>query len=86
MTDSNRDLLKAYIDANIVAGGGTTFFDPLMTALGMMSTPTTGSCMNVVLFLTDGIATFTGSDYDTVSSEADSKAAVIFSYALGSGK
>lgn len=86
VTDDNRITMDSWIDARVFAAGGTAFYEPLMEALDMIDADNDVDCSNVILFLTDGVASFTESNYNTVYAQASSSDVVMFTYALGSGK
>ena len=83
VTDAERDLINTWIDTNVFAGGGTSFYEPMLEALDMIDADP--GCSNVVLFLTDGEASFTEDNYNTVASRVQTNDVVLFTYALGSG-
>lgn len=80
----NKARMRDVLDKEVFAGGGTAFYQPLDLALKSF-TSDTRSCSNVILFLTDGIADVTDTQYEAIKTQASSKNVVIFTYALGSG-
>lgn len=85
-TDDNRDLMKTWANDNISPGGGTNFIVPMQAAFSMIETSTSTACSRTILFLTDGEADFTETNFDYVKDKAEMNEVVMFTYALGSGK
>jgi hypothetical protein len=83
-TDDERDDMKAWLDLYVTAGGNTEFVAPLTSALAMIDAD--AGCSNVILFLTDGVATFTEQNFVDVQAEAAVNDVVLFTFALGDGK
>jgi hypothetical protein len=84
VTDDERDDMKAWLDLYVTPGGGTEFVAPLTSALAMIDAEP--GCSNVILFLTDGVATFTDQNFVDVQTEAAKNDVVLFTFALGDGK
>ena len=85
MSEAEIKAQKKWAQINVVAGGGTNFVAPIRKALDVLDKNTDESCQNIVLFLTDGEASFEQRDYDFVSSQKAKIQVTIFSYALGNG-
>jgi len=85
MSEDEIKAQKKWAQVNVVAGGGTNFVAPIRKALDVLDKNTDESCQNIVLFLTDGEASFEQRDYDFVSSQKAKNQVTIFSYALGNG-
>mmetsp|Transcript_34583 Transcript_34583/g.64529 ORF Transcript_34583/g.64529 Transcript_34583/m.64529 type:complete len:847 (+) Transcript_34583:126-2666(+) len=83
--DANRAAMKTWAEDNIVQGGGTNFILPLEEAFTMIEGSSSSACTKTILFLTDGIAEFTESDFLYVEDKATTNNVVLFTYALGSG-
>jgi hypothetical protein len=84
VTDEVRKDLDRWIDNNVRDQGGTQFRAPLMKALDILnSVSKKDGCSNVLLFMTDGEAAFSDSDFSDVHREASKSNTVIFGYSLG---
>jgi hypothetical protein len=82
-TDDNRAAINAWIDGNVAAGGGTAFYQPIAEAVTYIDADP--QCSNVILMLTDGVASFSEENYASVTSLLATNNVVLFTYALGSG-
>jgi hypothetical protein len=83
-TESDIDAVNKYIDDNFIASGYTTFLKPLTEAIAFINNAP-ATCTRAILFLTDGIASFTESDYETIKASAATSDINIFTFALGRG-
>lgn len=83
VTDEHREQLEYWIEGKSPEGG-TNFIAPLNAGLDVL-TASDARCNKVILFMTDGEAEFSDSDYTTVKNKAVENDIVIFGYALGSG-
>lgn len=84
-TDDNRVAMKSWANSNIIPGGGTNFAIPLRHAFQMIESSSSTVCTKAILFLTDGVASFSDSDYTYVTEKAEANEVIMFTYALGSG-
>ena len=83
-TESDIDAVNQYIDDNFVASGATAFFKPLIEAIALINNAP-AICTRAILFLTDGIAPFTESNYETIKASAATSDINIFTFAIGEG-
>ena len=85
-TDDNRDTINAWIDDNVVAGGGTLFYKPIVEAVKYIDADP--QCSNVILMLAapeSGPFFLYNENYTSVKSLLATNNVVLFTYALGSG-
>jgi len=98
VTDANRQRMKDWVDSGSMSweDGSTNFVDALFQedaslpgAFGLLSASVaekqTSMCQKAIMFLTDGEADFSESDYAKAVRKSEELDAVIFTYALGSG-
>ena len=87
-TEENLQQLRAFANAQIVAGGGTNFVAPLTLAYQQLETarsiPGRSVCTEAILFLTDGEASFSQANMDSIIAAENGQDVLVFSYALGS--
>lgn len=83
MTDANKEAMKAQA-ASMTAVGTTNFVAALSAALDILEGGSEYGCINAILFMTDGHADFSDSDYASFISRAEALGLIVFSYALGS--
>ena len=70
MTPDAIKCTQGWAQDNIGSGGGTNFEDAIQTALGILKGDSNRNCQNIILFLTDGTASF--SNYAAVREAAAS--------------
>lgn len=86
MSESNKNLLRTWMDTNLQANGGTNFVAAFAAVAQVISASTsaTTNCNRVVLFLSDGEPnSWSSSDYSTATSQLSGYQ--LITYALGSG-
>ena len=86
-TDANKDLLKAWIDAEIGASGTTNFRLAFELAwLVVDRTTASSNCNRIMLFLSDGEPNeWDDSDTESVKAKAESYSMHLLTYGLGEG-
>merc|ERR1719324_442531 len=89
VTDSYKTAIKNWIDANVVAGGGTNFKSGFEEAFNLLGQANLRGCNKAILFMSDGVPnSWTASDDTWLSNKVSTNVAghpSIFTYALGSG-
>jgi hypothetical protein len=84
-TDSNKETLISWINTNMDASGGTSFYGPLIHAFDSFDS-LSDECNKVILFMTDGEDSgWNEGYYATIQNKISSSGAVLLTYALGSG-
>lgn len=88
VSEGNRTAAIAFINANVVAGGGTAFTAPINLGLDMLAS--SEHCDSLLLFMTDGVPNagfeMQESDYLQIKARAAAHNSTIFTYALGNCK
>lgn len=89
MFDEERTKAKTWLNSQSWEMGGTNFKTALDAAFNAISRSvsagTTSMCQKAILFLTDGQADFTESDFASIQSRSQEFSVALFTYALGSG-
>ena len=85
-TEANKELMEAYIDREVVAGGTTDFIAALSKVKEVLGDGSTGNgCNRVVLFMSDGQPD-AAPDTDALKADLDAIGNVrLMTYALGDG-
>jgi hypothetical protein len=76
--------INSWIDHNIYAGGATSFYEPLDAAIAMIQ-DAPSACTRAILFLTDGEASFSEENFESIREDASQSDIIIFTYGIGSG-
>ena len=88
MTSANKAAMVRWVTAELFPGGGTNFRAGFEKAFASLP-PNSNWCSNcntAILFMTDGEATWTESDKDWLSANADARGCLtVFTYAFGAG-
>ncbi|CAJ1441525.1 unnamed protein product [Effrenium voratum] len=89
MFDAERKNALLWLEQQVWDSGGTNFVTAMDSAFNVISSSVsagkTSMCQKAILFMTDGEAEFTSSDFARVKSSALQYSVTVFSYALGSG-
>eukprot|EP00930_Biecheleria_cincta_P028540 TRINITY_DN19922_c0_g1_i1.p1 TRINITY_DN19922_c0_g1~~TRINITY_DN19922_c0_g1_i1.p1 ORF type:complete len:791 (-),score=91.88 TRINITY_DN19922_c0_g1_i1:397-2769(-) len=94
VTDARRAAMNTWVDSGVLtSGGGTNFQAALLDEFSgafkiiadSVQSGDTSMCQKIIMFLTDGEASFTEEDFSTTRRLATQYDTIIFSYALGSG-
>lgn len=96
VTYAQRAMMHQWIDNSDGARGGTNFYDALFNEDGehpgafkiirdSVSSGKTSMCQKVIMFLTDGSASFSNEDFNRAHSQSVEHNIIFFTYALGSG-
>eukprot|EP00913_Durusdinium_trenchii_P032996 g30891.t1 len=89
MTDSERKNMQAWLNNHNWDSSQQHGAQPLNAAFSVISksvsSGSTSMCQKAILFLTDGEADFSESDFSSTRAQAEQHSVAIFTYALGSG-